>query len=371
MQEASIFRFAVGTLTRSTSYFERAEGDGISIVEFNGADGQFSVISTTAGIDNPTHLCFSHARKTLYANSEVEGWNEGTVSAYKLDEATGALIYLNKQVTLGSIAAHNSLSSSGRHLFVTNYSHEDAHETPRKAMAVFPVRPDGGLDPASGSVLHEGRGPSEVRQRVPHPHCAMISHDGMVVSVADLGLDRILHYAFDDMTGRVKPSPLGASRLPPASGPRHFVEAQDGRTIYVINELASTIAVMRRSPGEIEWSLIQIASTLPHGFEGASLCAAIHLSPDGRHLYGSNRGHDSIAGFAIEAAGGELTPMGWTSTGGRTPRSFLISADGYYVMVANQNENEIVAFARDPRTGSLQSTDAKLAIGTPMCVTNI
>jgi len=367
-RSSSRTRFAVGSLTRPTSYFAGANGEGITVVDFDGESGRFDTVSVTGGIDNPTYLSFDPSRQALYANSEVEGWNEGIVSAYKVDRTTGRLDYLNKQPTLGSITAHSSFSRNGKYLFVTNYSHEIAAETPRRAMAVFPIGDDGRLGPAMGSVFHEGRGPSEERQRVPHPHCAVIGIDGDVVSVADLGLDRILHYGFDDRTGTLATSPSEVTVLPPASGPRHLVVAPSGRAMYVINEMASTVAVLARESKGGPWTVAQILSTLPPKRTGPNHCAALHLSPDARHLYGSNRGDDSIVCFAVDAATSRLTTVGWTPSGGHTPRTFALTADGGHVVVANQDSDELAAFRRNADTGELTPLNATYSVGTPMCI---
>lgn len=361
-------RFAIGSLTRPASYFAGAHGKGITLVDFDGESGRFFTVSVTAGIDNPTYLSFDPVRQTLYATSEVEGWNEGVVSAYKVDQMTGRLDYLNKQPTLGSITAHINFSCNLKYLFVTNYSHEIATETPRRAMAVFPIADDGRLGPATGSILHEGRGPSEERQRVPHPHCAVIGIDGDVVSVADLGLDRILHYHFDDQTGTLATSPSEMTSLPPLSGPRHLVVAPNGRAMYVINEMASTVAVLVRESKKKPWTVAQIVSALPPSHAGPNHCAALHLSPDARYLYGSNRGDDSIVCFAVDAATDRLTTAGWTPSRGHTPRTFALTADGGYAVVANQDSDQLTAFRRNADTGELTPMNATYSVGTPMCI---
>lgn len=368
VRSPSVLRFAVGCLTRRTSYFENAHGEGIEIVEFDAEALSFRTVSVTSGIDNPAYLAFNPATNIIYANSEVEGWNEGTVSAYRFDAATGKLTYLNKQPTLGSIAAHNVLDAAGRNLFVTNYSHENDTELPRKATAMFALNTDGSIAPCRASVVHHGSGPDMVRQRVPHPHGAVPHPDGRFVSVADLGLDSVFHYAFDETTGDMLEKPASITQLAPGCGPRHLLMSADSATIYVINELNSTVSVLRQSDAATDWEGVQVVSTLPKDFEGTNLCAAIQMSPDGRHLYASNRGYDSLACFVIDVGTGRLSEAIIFKTGGRTPRSFAISGDGNYVVVANQNSHELVAFRRRESYGGLKPLGSKYNIGTPMCV---
>jgi 6-phosphogluconolactonase len=355
-------------LTRRTSYFDNANGEGIEIVEFDKEALSFRRVSVTSGIDNPAYLAFNPVTNMIYANSEVEGWNEGTVSAYRYDVATGKLTYMNKQPTLGSIAAHNILDAAGTNLFVTNYSHENDIELPRKATAMFALNADGSIAPCRASVTHHGSGPDPVRQRVAHPHGAVPHPDGKLVSVADLGLDSVFHYAFDETTGDMIEAPASITRLAPGCGPRHLLMSADGATIYVINELNSTVSVLRKSGAGTEWAEVQVVSTLPRDFEGTNLCAAIQMSPDGTHIYASNRGHDSLACFSVDAGTGALSKAIVIKTGGRTPRSFAISDDGNYVVVANQNSHELVSFRRSGSDGSLEPMGSKYAIGTPMCV---
>lgn len=271
-QSPNAIRFAVGCLTRRTSYFDNANGEGIEIVEFDKEALSFRRVSVTSGIDNPAYLAFNPVTNMIYANSEVEGWNEGTVSAYRYDVATGKLTYMNKQPTLGSIAAHNILDAAGTNLFVTNYSHENDIELPRKATAMFALNADGSIAPCRASVTHHGSGPDPVRQRVAHPHGAVPHPDGKLVSVADLGLDSVFHYAFDETTGDMIEAPASITRLAPGCGPRHLLMSADGATIYVINELNSTVSVLRKSGAGTEWAEVQVVSTLPETSRGRT-CA--------------------------------------------------------------------------------------------------
>ena len=362
--------FAIGSLTRPASYFAHANGKGITLLALDLETGQFTVLSETQGIDNPTYLAFSAKQRALYATSEVEGWNEGTVSAYKVDMKSGKLFYIDKQATSGSISAHLCIDRDDKHLFVTNYSHENASETPRKAVSAFPIADDGGLKPSIGTIEHVGVGFLKDRQSVPHPHCCAMSADGKAVWVTDLGLDKIFCYEFDGNKGLLAEAPFEIIGAPPASGPRHLIVRGDNR-LYVVNELLSSITVYSRNPASRKWENSQIVSTLERNDSGPNLCAALHISPDGRHLYASNRGDDSIVCFSVNGRNGALEPVGWTPTGGRTPRDFAFTPDGRCVVVANQDSDKVVAFSRNPETGELKKNGAEFGTGTPMCIVTL
>ena len=305
----------------------------------------------------------------IYVTTEVFGWNEGTLSAYALSEE-GTLHYINKQVTGGSITTHTSLDRTGSFAFAVNYAHEAwegfEEDVPGHAVAVFPVREDGGLMPAVSMVKHGGQGPVPIRQTCPHPHCAIASPDNRFVIVTDLGTDRIHSYGFRD--GQLSldgaPPPL---KLEPGSGPRHFIFDASGDRAYALNELGGTVAYLGYDPVTGALELRQMASTLPPGFSGLNNCSDLHLSPDGRFLYAANRGHDSIASFVVDSASGHVTPLKQTPTGGEWPRSFTLSPTGRHLLVANQNSDSITIFRRDEETGDLTQTGL-LAIGTPMVI---
>ncbi|MBB4301660.1 6-phosphogluconolactonase [Rhodobium orientis] len=358
---------AVGSANRSIPYFDRSDGCGISIIRFDEETGDLSCLSETGDADNPAFLAVDATAGRVFATSEVFEWPEGTVTAYRLDPATGALAYVNKQVVPGSRTSHLALDPACRFLVATNYLHDVPNEVPGKAMAIFPIREDGGLAPASASVAHEGSGPNPERQSRPHPHSAAVSPENDVVTVADLGCDRLFHYALDTGTGTLTPAADAATALPPGSGPRHFLYAPDGRHLYVITEMASTIVVYRREGGRLEGPISEV-STLPEGFAGETQCADIQVSTDGRFLYGSNRGHDSIACFAVDPETGALESLGYAPCGGATPRGFAITPSGRHIVVANQDSDTLAVFAIDPETGLPSDTGWRLPVGSPTCI---
>lgn len=252
----------VGSLNRRLPYFPTANGRGIAVYAFDASSGECRPLSITEGIDNPSYLSVDPRRSCLYATSEVAGQEQGTVAAFRFDPVSGCLHYINQQPTLGSVAAHNSLSRDGRFLLVANYGEGPVHEQPDQSVAIFPIRADGGLDPASSSIAHQGRGPDSVRQERPHAHSAVSSPDGRRVVVADLGIDAVLcHRLATNGSLGSDPEPF---RLPPGSGPRQIVFHPSERLAYVINELNSTITALRFEDGRLY--LIEMVSTVPAAF---------------------------------------------------------------------------------------------------------
>jgi 6-phosphogluconolactonase len=355
----------VGCLNRGTPYFQGARGTGIAVFAFDDETGALTFLGETAGVDNPTYLTLDVERGRLYATSEVAGWNEGIVTAYRIDPEHGTLTYLNKQPTLGSIAAHASIDHSGRNLLVADYTMGQPDDLPGQQVAVFPIRADGGLAPASSSHPHHGSGPNVARQEGPHAHCAVASPDNRFVFVCDLGIDQIVRYRLDAEAGRLTPD--GGTPTAAGAGPRHFVFHPNGRFAFVINELDSTITAYAYGAADGSFRAVETVPALPAGYAEESHCADIHLSVDGRFLYGSNRGHDSIVIHAVDPETGRLTLVGHTPTEGRTPRNFAISPSGQFLLAANQNGDNIVVFRIDPAAGTLAKV-GETGIGTPMCV---
>lgn len=360
-----IFAF-VGTLNRPAPYFSTCDGKGLGVFAYDEATGGVDLLHEVEGIDNPSFLTLHPAGHTLYATSEVFGWHEGVVTAYRIDHATGALSYINKQPTRGSITAHASFDRTGRWLLVTNYLIGTPGLRAPQAVVVYPVEQDGGVGAPVCSVGHVGHGPDPQRQEGPHPHCAVASPDNRHVLVCDLGIDRVMVYAFNAETGQLTPGPTPAA-LVAGSGPRHLAFHPDGRFAYITNELASSVTALAWDAAAGALTPMQTIGTVPDDFSGHSHCSDIAVSADGRHLYAANRGHDSIACFAI-AEDGRLTALGQPDCGGPTPRQFTLDLAAQFVLVANQNAGAVAVLARDGATGLLHDTGRRGAIGTPMCV---
>lgn len=351
----------IGTYTRSAPAQGSTLGKGIYVYELNMQSGALMPISETHGIDDPSYLAIDPAGQHLYAVNEVGGWDEGICSAYAINRETGALNYINKQPTLGSISAQLSVDHSNRYVLVTNYWSGNG-------VAMFPIREDGGIAPASSSAQHHGSGPNKDRQENPHAHCVVTDPTDAYAFVADLGIDKLVCYKLDRQAGKLIPHEAGTVTLASGSGPRHFVFHPNGKFAYVIQELSSTITVLAYDSTTGTMQELQTISTLPTGFTGRNDAAAIQITSDGSYLYGANRGHDSIVGYAVDAQTGKLTLLEHQSTLGNWPRDFNIDPTGTFLLVTNQNSDTVITFRLDHSTGKLVETGMVTSIPTPACV---
>jgi 6-phosphogluconolactonase len=236
-------------------------------------------------------------------------------------------------------------------------------------VAVLPIGKDGSLGEASGFVQHTGGSINPKRQQGPHAHEVVLSPDNRFALVPDLGLDRVVVYRTDLRKGALAPNNPEYAKIESGSGPRHLAFHPNGRFAYVINELLSTVTVLAYDSGKGGLKELQTASTLPKDFAGTSTCAEIAVHPDGRFLYASNRGHDSITVYAIDGAKGTLTYVEHAQTLGKMPRSFAIDPTGAFLFAANQDSNNVVPFRIDRYTGRLTPTGDALAVPLPVCVT--
>lgn len=351
---------AVGSLNREAPYFQGVRGEGLSIYAFDTKTGDAQRICGTSSVDNPTFLSVDPASSVIYANSEVFGWHEGTVSAYRFDAEKGELVYFNKQSCQGSITAHNTITQDGKFVLVANYAMGSGG--PDRSLVALPIKDDGSLGTVTGSVRHEGSlGPNSERQERSHPHCIVETPEGGTFLSADLGLDEVIAYRVDE-NGQFER--IGSVAVSPGAGPRHIAQHANGRFVYVSNELNSAVSLIHRDGGDMQ--LVQSWTTIPSDVKSHG--ADIHISPDGAYLYCSNRGHDSIAAFRIDQENGTLSELGYIASGGQTPRNFTITPDGGWVLVANQNSDCITIFRRDQKTGNLTNTGKRIEIGTPVCV---
>ncbi len=355
----------VGSLNRDAPYFRAAHGLGLSVFRFDPATGRAELICEERSVDNPTFLSVAAGSRCIYATSEVYGWHEGLVSAYRYDPEARRLIYLNKQPSLGSVAAHSSLDAEARHLFVANYGMGPEEEGPDRAIAVYPLSPDGALAPPVASLRHGGRGLRSDRQERAHPHCVLPSPDGRFAIVADLGLDALFTYRYGP-DGTLSPAPVATMPMPPGSGPRHFAFHPGGRLAVVIRELDSSISSLRFEPDTGGFTQISTVSTLPDGTTAENSCSDVQIHPGGKFVYGANRGHDSIATFSLDGQTGHLAPIGHRSCGGKTPRNLAIDPTGRYLIVANQDSDTLSVLAIED--GRLAHPVHQVPVGSPMCV---
>lgn len=350
-------RLYVGTYTRNGSR-------GIYQAALDPRSGALTVHGVAAETQNPSFLVMGRGGAHLYAVNEVGdfgGEASGAVTAFAVDRDSGALRRLNQRSSRGGAPCHLAVDRGGRFLLVANYSGGNA--------AVLPIAEDGSLGEAVSVVQHRGSGPNRERQGEPHVHSVTLDRANRLALVADLGIDRLMAYRFDDRTGSLAPADPAWTALRPGAGPRHFAFHPDGRRAYVINELDSTLTALSYDPASGALTPGQTVPTLPADFTGRSHCADVHVHRSGRFVYGSNRGHDSIVVFAIDPASGKLTAVDHTSTQGKMPRNFALDPSGKYLLAANQGSDNIVAFRIDPATGKLTPTGSSVAVGAPVCVT--
>ncbi|CCV07158.1 conserved hypothetical protein [Mesorhizobium metallidurans STM 2683] len=353
----------IGSLNREAPYFQGARGVGLSVHGFNEETLETRKLAETNDIDNPTFLSVTPDGARIYANSEVFTWREGTVSAYSFDRATATLSYLNKQPSLGSITAHNAITRDGTKLLVANYGMGEGG--PDRAVAVYGFEENGALSAPLASVSHTGTGPNLARQERSHAHSVTETIGGGTVVVADLGIDRLVSYHIEP-DGRL--SKLAESALPPGAGPRHLALHPNGRFVFVMNELDSTIVSMALDEDTGKLSIIDAKPAVPAEARDSNHCADIQIAPDGRFVYGSNRGHDSIVIMAVDQQTGALSLVDYVPCGGSTPRNLALTPSGGHLFSANQNADRISIFARGADSGMLTDTGRAIEIGTPMCV---
>jgi 6-phosphogluconolactonase len=346
----------VGTYTDGRS-------KGIYLFRMDLTSGQLTPIGLAAETANPSFLAIHPNHRYLYAVNEIgnfEGTDSGAVSAFALDPVTGKLTPLNQQSSRGGGPCHLIVDREGKDVLVANYG--------GGCVAVLPIQPGGRLGPATCFIQHHGSSVNPQRQKEPHAHSINLDAANRFALAADLGLDKILIYRFDPDKGTLVPSDPAAAAVAPGSGPRHVAFHPNGRWAYVINEMASTVTTFDYDPKAGTLTTVQTVSTLPEGFTGSNTTAEIQIDPSGRFLYGSNRGHDSLAIFAIDPSTGRLTPVGRESTGGKNPRNFLIDPTGHYLLAANQDSDNIVVFRIDLQTGQLTRTGQVAEVPKPVCI---
>jgi len=342
----------------------QGKGAGIHVFRFDPVTGVLAAAAVVQGVRNPSYIAFDPARRFLYCVNEFkqyEGKPSGAVSAFRIDRASGTLAHLNSKASHGTDPCHLVVDATGRHVLVANFA--------SGSVCVLPIQTDGALGDASQVIQHEGAGIDPTRQAGPHPHAVTIDGANRFVFVPDLGIDKVMIYAFDAATGTLSPNPEQRwIATAPGAGPRQLVMHPAGNFAYLINELNSTVTAYRYNQARGTLAELQTISTLPAGFAGRSTCAEVQIAPSGRFLYGSNRGHDSIAVFAIDCSSGLMCTCGHESTRGRVPRHFILSADGTHMVAANQDTDDLYTFRVDPATGLPAWTGHRAHVGTPVCV---
>jgi 6-phosphogluconolactonase len=349
----------IGTYTRAEAHVQ-GKAEGIYVYRLDGATGALHYLSVAAGAVNPSFVVVDAAQRYLYAVEELdvyEGQPGGAVSAFAINADTRALTLINHQPTHGAHPCYVGIDNSGRYALVANYSGGN--------ISIFPIAADGALAPASTVVPHNG---VPTHHDAPHPHSLVATPDSRYLFAPDCGLDRIFIYRLDTAGGTLIANDPPFVMLAPGAGPRHLAFHPSGNTLFCINERNSTLTALAYEPDGAVLRELQTVSTLPEDFAGQNSCADIHIHPSGRFLYGSNRGHNSIAIFAVDAATMRLRALGHASTAGRTPRNFGIDATGTFLLVANQDTDTVVTLRIDQATGALTPTEQIASVPSPVCV---
>ncbi|MGA7590910.1 MAG: lactonase family protein [Candidatus Sulfotelmatobacter sp.] len=348
----------VGTYTEQGS-----ASKGIYAYRFDPAGPTLTPIGLVAQTINPSFLVVHPNNRFVYAVNEVGTYNgkkSGAVSAFAIDRATGKLTLLNEVASGGADPCYITVDKTGKYVLVANYT--------GGSIAAFPILEDGRLGEASAFIQHTGHGTNPQRQEAAHAHSIDLSPDNRFAIVDDLGLDETLVYKFESAKGSLTPNDPPFAKAAPGAGPRHFAFHPNGKFGYVINEMGSTVSVFGYDATAGVLHPLQTISTLPPEFIGHNDAAEIAVHPSGRFLYASNRGHDSIAVFAIDRKKGTLTLVEYAPTKGQNPRNFAIDPTGTLISAANEKSDNIVIFRINAQTGRLTPTGEVLNIAQPVCV---
>jgi 6-phosphogluconolactonase len=341
-----------GTYTGSKS-------QGIYVSRFDDATGRLSVPELATESSNPSFLALHPGGRFLYAAGEVSEFNgkpQGVVSALSIDASSGKLNLLNQQPSGGAGPCHVSVDKEGKWLLVANYG--------SGSVASLPIETDGRLREASATIQHHGSSVNPQRQTEPHAHFVTPDPGNRFALVCDLGLDKVLVYRMDPI---LSSNTFPSLAISAGAGPRHLAFHPNGRSVFLINELNSTMSVCSYNADRGELQELQSVSTLPADFKGENTCAEVQVHPAGKFVYGSNRGHNSIAIFALDPRSMRLGFVGCEPSEGKTPRHFAFAPSGKWMLVENQGSDNVVVFAVDTATGRLKSNGQKITVGQPVC----
>lgn len=352
-------RLYVGTYTSGPS-----TSKGIYLLIFDTKTGKLSKPKLVAETEEPSFLAVSRDGKFLYSVNETlkfEGKDSGYVSAFAIDKKTGSLAFLNRQPSHGAAPCHISITDDGGLVLVANYLGGN--------VVAFPVAKDGSLSPASDNKQHSGKGPNADRQEAPHAHSVILDHANHFAFVNDLGIDKVVGYSVDKKHGMLTPL-VNSFTAKSGSGPRHFKFHPDGKFAFINHELDMTVSALGYDKKTGALTHLTTTSTLPENYKATKKdsIADLHISPDGKFLYVSNRGHDSIASFSIDEKSGGIAPLEVVKTGGKTPRNFAITPDGNFLLAANQSSDSITIFSIEKKTGKLTLTAAGARVARPVCL---
>lgn len=341
-----------------TGTYTHGKSEGVYVYRFDTRTGELSHVHTASGIHNPSFVTLSPDGRYAYAVNEQSGDKEGMVSAFRFNQSTGALELLNQQPSGGGDPCYLTVDKHGKHLFVGNYT--------GGSLSVLPILTDGRLGDPVQTIEHEGSSVNENRQEKAHVHSTVLTPDEQYLFVGDLGTDRINIYKYNREASRpLQPAEPAYTAVTPGSGPRHLIFNDSGTYAYVVLELTAEVGVFRHRDGKLEQ--VQTVSMTADDFEGEVSGAEIRLSPDGKFLYASNRGDaNEIVAYSVDSQDGTLSFIERQSSGGETPRNFVIDPSGRYLLAANQDSDSIIIFERDQQKGTLRPTGKKTEVGNPV-----
>lgn len=361
------FYVYVGTYTEDilfgTGEVLEGKGEGIYVFRMDPNSGELELHHTIEGVENPSFLTLGPSNEFLYAVNELKefrGEETGTVSAYSADPVNKEFNFLNKRPTRGTDPCYVTVDKNGKYVLVANYG--------TGSVSVFPAGEDGYLGEIFEFIQHEGSSVNQERQEGPHAHSVFLDEENHYAYVPDLGLDELKVYEFKSDKGEFETCEDKDFKVRSGAGPRHLAFHPTENYVYLINELDSIVTAFLRDEESGELTRIQNVSTLPSDFDGNSSTAEIKVSPSGKYVYGSNRGHDSIVIYEVDQNTGELSYVDHESTRGQAPRHFTIDPTGSFLLVANQDSDNIVVFEIDEKTGELQYTGKDFDVPTPVCV---
>lgn len=343
-----------------TGTYTTGKSEGIYVYRFNSNDGSAKSVSSV-NISNPSFIAVSPDEKFIYSveeNAANKGLG-GEITAFSFDKKTGTLSFLNRQSSGGDHPCYVSVDKTGKWVAAGNYT--------SGSLSILPVQADGSIGAAATIIKHEGSGPNKPRQNSPHVHCTFFSPDNRFLFVPDLGIDKVMIYAFDETTGKLTSAKQPFAESMPGSGPRHINFHPSNKYAYLMQELSGTVTAFKYKKGKLKTR--QTISSMPAGDTSFAGSADIHVSPDGKFLYASNRAEsNTIAIFSINQRNGKLSLVGHQSTLGKTPRNFNFDPTGNFLLVANQNSDAIVIFKIDKQTGLLTDTGNRIDVGKPVCL---
>ena len=341
--------------------FGKGDAGAINAFRVDTKRGTMKPVHRTANVENPFFLALSPDRKFLYSihTPDFSDKVNDEIAAFRLEGDSGRMKLINRQSALGTTACYLDVDATGRTLVVANYS--------SGSVAALPIRKDGSLGKAATFVQHRGKSVNPTRQQEPHAHCFVISPDNRFVLSADLGLDQVLSYRLDSDDARLSIPRQPFVRTPAGAGPRHLTFHPNGRWVYVIHELTNAVSLLDYDKKTGVLIELQTISTLPDDFEGTSYCADVKVTPDGRFVYGTNRGHDSIAVYRVGKRG-RLKTLAIVPSRGKGPQNLAITPDGRLLLCANMPGGNVAVFRIDGKSGGLQAVGEPIRVPSPSCI---